>query len=709
MKVLNWRYLRLLAPLLLGGTLAVAIACGDDAAPVEKIVVQTVVVEKQVPGERVVETVIVEKQVAGETVVETVVVEKQVEVEKQVVQTVVVEKQVQVEKQVVQTVVVEKQVEVEKQVQVEVVVTATPTPLPTVAGIEAVAIPDPQSEPGMVVLALGEVLDENGLNQAQSPDNYKEWGLAESMYRTDPVSADVQFWLGREWDVADDFSRITIKLEENAEMGRVDDGVFKSYGMMDAADVAWSMNNANAITNPQSIHGQAGDFAGLWNEWEVVDDHTISFTVNSFDATWQQDYAGDFGQAFSVLSRKANLENGDDWSRDHVVATGVYLAEEWSRANFGILVDRAEFGHPHWLYETGFTRVKLIEVPSSVTRAAVLKTGEADAAFVEARDVPQFSEGGWALSGAQRADHQGVFFAGNLWETESAVDGSPLVRGTYVHDLAWLSKSEEEDAEDYAEALAVRQAMARAIDREAVNQTIVAGLGHPVHVEYVSPLDPRWQSKWEYPYDPELSIEILRGENSTYPIDPSGDGTNYRQDQVSDEQQEILNGNAFSVSLYTPNVTGTNNEIANAVGGYWSDIGLQVYVIAFSYVTFRPTVVGRTNTHPWLTQCDKGNDSWPWHFPKGLVQTSLTRGGFGCGFELPFVLDNYKKVAVEADQEKRAALVDEYVEYVYEIAIQPGVVAVPELYVVNPKKISGWEQARGRLGSRFWAIMPAGG
>ena len=52
-----------------------AIACGEKV--VEKIVVQTVVVEKQVPGERVVETVIVEKIVPGERVVETVVVEKE--------------------------------------------------------------------------------------------------------------------------------------------------------------------------------------------------------------------------------------------------------------------------------------------------------------------------------------------------------------------------------------------------------------------------------------------------------------------------------------------------------------------------------------------------------------------------------------------------------------------------------------------------------
>ena len=83
-KLFSRRYIRLLAPLVAGGAALAVIACGTDT---ETIVVQTVIVERQVAGETVVETVIVEKEVAGETV------------------------------------------------RVEVVVTATPTAIPTIAGI----------------------------------------------------------------------------------------------------------------------------------------------------------------------------------------------------------------------------------------------------------------------------------------------------------------------------------------------------------------------------------------------------------------------------------------------------------------------------------------------------------------------------------------------------------------------------------------------
>lgn len=37
----------------------------------------------------------------------------------------------------------------------------------------------------------------------------------------------------------------------------------KGWGEMTADDVAFSFNDANSVTTPDSIHGQAGDFAPL--------------------------------------------------------------------------------------------------------------------------------------------------------------------------------------------------------------------------------------------------------------------------------------------------------------------------------------------------------------------------------------------------------------------------------------------------------------
>ena len=92
-------------PILLMSVLVAALiglaACGSDDP---SVVVQTVIVEREVAGETVVQTVIVEKEirVAGETVVQTVIVEKEVRVAGEtVVQTVIVEREVQVAQAVI--------------------------------------------------------------------------------------------------------------------------------------------------------------------------------------------------------------------------------------------------------------------------------------------------------------------------------------------------------------------------------------------------------------------------------------------------------------------------------------------------------------------------------------------------------------------------------------------------------------------------------
>ena len=107
----RWRLATVMAVLAVGGLFAaVAAACGGDPEVVR--VVETVVVEKQLPGEtvRVVETVVVDRPVTRtERVVETVVVEKQVTQVERVVETVVVEREVEGKTvTVVETVVVEK-------------------------------------------------------------------------------------------------------------------------------------------------------------------------------------------------------------------------------------------------------------------------------------------------------------------------------------------------------------------------------------------------------------------------------------------------------------------------------------------------------------------------------------------------------------------------------------------------------------------------
>ena len=713
---------------LLAGAMAVAAAavwaCGGETViqTVEVVrevqvqgetVIQTVEVEKVVEVEKqVVSTVLVETevQVAGETVVQTVVVEKEVQIAGEtVVQTVVVEKEVEVAGEtVVQTVVVEKIVEVAP---------ATATAAPILTG--TIGAPDPKTEAGVAVLGFAEIGRENGRNANQASDALKNYGVAETLFRRGPSDETVP-WVATSWTISDDLTTGSVTIQDGIEFRTKD----KSYGPLTAEDVAWSMNDSNNAVNPTSIHGQAGDFAGLWGEWIAVDESTVEwqFAIKAdgtpaFDGTWKDDYVNQSGQAFGVLSKAAFEQEGADFVSATIVASGVYLVDEWISDDRIVLIEDPN----HWNFDAKTSTVMLVQAGDPTNRATLLRTGQIDTAQLEPKDAAELivDSSNWGQSGTGGAVQLGVFFSGNLWETTDAKTGDPLPpKGPFVHDHAWIGNSDSAShgADDMEQARNVRYAMAIAIDRAAVNEALLAGLGNVVQIEYFAAGHPNYgqvQCTQEggaaftdeaptgtgpctYAYDPVQAVQILKAQ------DPDWRKTNV--------QSDILGDHRFEVSVYAgPELGGgasVTGQVADAVAGYWADIGLSTFSLKFTYVTFRPTVVNRANVHPWITSCDKGRESNPWHFPKGLVQTSLTRGGFACGFESPKILELYQGMATAADTAEATDFANRYLQYVYYWNLQPGVVAVPQDWFWNRNKIAAWPQDRAAASgiNNLWDI-----
>ncbi len=710
-------------------------ACGEtviQTVVVEKevqvqgeTVIQTVVVEKevQVAGETVVQTVVVEKevQVAGETVVQTVVVEKEVQVAGEtVVQTVVVEKEVQVAGEtVVQTVVVEKEVEVVQTVEVikEVEVMA-PEPTATASLIGTVGAPDPKTEGGAAVIGNATIGQQVGRNANQASDALKNWGVAETLFRRGASDETVP-WVATDWTISPDLTTGSVTIQDGITFRTKD----KSYGELTAEDVAWSMNDANNATNKTSIHGQAGDFAGLWGEWRVVDANTVEWNfatkadgTPAFDGTWKDDYVNQSGQAFPVLSKNAFDTEGEDFVRDTIVASGPYLVDTWIADDRIVLTADPD----HWNFNPKTSTIIMVQAGDPTNRATLLRTGQIDTAQLEPKDAANLivDSSNWGQSGTGGAVQLGIFFSGNLWETTDAKSGEPLPpKGPFVHDHAWIGNSDSDShgADDMEQARNVRYAMAIAVDRDAVNDSLLAGLGNVVDIEYFASSHPNFANvqctqaagaaftdeapagdgPCTYEYDPVQAVQIIKAQ------DPDWRKTNVASD---------LGDHRFEVSVYAgPELGGgasVTGEVADAVAGYWSDIGLSTFSLKFTYVTFRPTVVNRANVHPWITSCDKGRESNPWHFPKGLVQTSLTRGGFACGFESPKILELYEGMASASDTAEATDFANRYLQYVYYWNLQPGVVAVPQDWFWNRKKIASWPQDRAAASgiNNLWDI-----
>ena len=715
---------------LLAGAVCIAAlaawACGET-------VIQTVVVEKevQVQGETVIQTVVVEKevQVAGETVVQTVVVEKEVQVAGEtVVQTVVVEKEVQVAGEtVVQTVVVEKEVAVEVEVVKEVEVireveVMAPEPTATASLIGTIGAPEPKTEGGAAVIGSAEIGQQVGRNANQASDALKNWGVAETLFRRGPSDETVD-WVANDWKISEDLTTGQVTIQDGITFRTKD----KEYGPLTAEDVAWSMNDANNATNTTSIHGQAGDFAGLWGEWRVIDENTVewNFAIKAdgnpaFDGTWKDDYVNQSGQAFGVLSKNAFDTEGEDFVRDTVVASGPYLIDAWIADDRIVLTADPD----HWLFTPKTDTIIMVRAGDPTNRATLLRTGQIDTAQLEPKDAANLivDSSNWGQSGTGGAVQLGLFFSGNLWETVDAKTGDPLPpKGPFVHDHAWIGNSDSNahGADDMEQARDVRYAMAIAIDRPAVNESLLAGLGNVVDVEYfasghpnfagvqctqeggASHLDdaPAGTGPCTYGYDPVAAVQLIKEQTP-----------DWQKGGASADTGSILGDHRFEVSVYAgPELGGgasVTGEVADAVAGYWADIGLTTFSLKFTYVTFRPTVVNRANTHPWVTSCDKGRESNPWHFPKGLVQTSLTRGGFSCAFESPKILELYQGMATASDTAEATDAANRYLQYVYHWNLQPGIVAVPQDWFWNRNKIASWSQDRAAASgiNNLWDI-----
>jgi len=182
-----------------------------------------------------------EPQVVEKVVKETVIVEKEVVVEKAVKETVVVEKEVSVEKVVKETVVVEK--EVEK----EVVITATP-------------------EPKGGEITYGLTLIVSGVDPHSGSSS--ELGIfLTSVY--DPLvwrDQEGKFYpgLAKSWEISDDGLTYTFHLR--------DDVTFHDGEPFNAAAVKASFER---IVDPELKSRKAVYMMGSYKETEIVDDYTV--------------------------------------------------------------------------------------------------------------------------------------------------------------------------------------------------------------------------------------------------------------------------------------------------------------------------------------------------------------------------------------------------------------------------------------------------
>lgn len=549
---------------------------------------------------------------------------------------------------------------------VVVVATATSAAQPT-AIAKAEPAPQPKSAAGTLNIGVITLGPGTGWPASTVPAYFaRNIGIGEELFTWSKDSPETGE-LATSWDLKSDLSGVTIKIREGVKFHNVE----QDWGTLTAHDLAWSLNQVNTGTNPTSIAASAANFESLFGKNPVVaaDDKTLEIKFANFDVRWANYLLNGAGLVgHQSTPKKAADEKGEAWLREHIVSTGPYKVVRW------VENDRAELEATgnHWRKNGQFQKVNIRQIPEEAARVAAMKTGELDAADLALKSSQDMLRSGFKTQGAGRSSQLGVFFSGNVWETVRADTGEPLpATGNCTRNLEWIGCPNIQG--DMDQASKVRRALALAIDRSLINDTVLSGLGYENQVSHWDTKNPNWQSKWDYGYDVAEAKQLLEEAG----LKPDSSGTRF---QIPLFVGPELGGGK-----------GTNGEVGDAVGGFWSEIGVETEVLKYAYAVFRPGIVARTNNVPFLTTCDDGNSAIPWDFPKGLVQSSLTRGGFSCGFEAPEIAQGYLKMAKEPDIQKRNQHSSEILDFIYKWSLQPGVVVVPEFITYNPNSIKSWE------------------
>ena len=526
---------------------------------------------------------------------------------------------------------------------------------------ESVSLPEPQAAVGTIKIAGESLPSAIGLNRHGASDAFNFMGIGEALFMPTAEGNIQGPMLAKSFVIAPDLSATTVTIQ---------DGVMfhKGFGEMTAADVAWSLNDANAAVTPESIHGQAGDFRVLFKEATAIDQSTVNLPFETFDPAWDGNRTNMFGFSFGVISKGAYDQNGEDWSRENVVMTGPFEIDSWVTDDHGFLHAVPD----HWRQPPMVNRLHLLAIPEPATRISALLTGEIDVAKPDFKDLKRLVDAGFKTASAGGGRKAGIFWGGNYWETVDPRTGEmlPPIGLTYDPNVPWAVVVPVADPmtvdERMEKARMVRWAMSLAIDRSLVNETLMDSLAWPEYMWSASVIQPEWQDRWLIPYDTSRAEQLL--DEAGYPR--GSDGVRFNAD---------IFRSAIKVGA-----------ISDAVAGFWDEVGIRTTVDKSAYTTVRPSLVARSFVKINIQDVGETATNRPFDWPKGGEMTSLGRGGFGPGVEVPEITQAIFDTGAEPDRLKRVEINTALIDHMHHMMQGSAVVSLPDLIMFNSKAIESW-------------------
>ena len=445
------------------------------------------------------------------------------------------------------------------------------------------------------------------------------------------------------------------------------------WGEMTAEDVAFSYNDANSGTNPESIHGQAGDFAPLIASMEPIDTYTARLNYRNYDSRGILHSFSRFWQTAGIVSSRVFADKGVDWMEHDFTGVGAFSVDEWTQQK-GIYLTAFPDYYARGEGNIGpfVQQVEWLDIPIGESRSAALESSGVQIAQVNLADIPKLLSEGFAAQqgGGHNTMLNIAIGAGNYWEEFGALTGEQLERDRETEGYPYIGNPFENGAYDQRtpsmqSAKLVRNALALSIDREALIQDVVAGLGIVNHQPYLSVNNPNYRDEWSW-------------------------GTDFGAAKFALTELGYRNGFEIDMWIGTDELSDAVGEV---VGGSWKEsLNVSLNLIKTEYHTFRPGLVARTNKAPFIGCGDENHSNFPFDWAHGFTMSSVSGGGYGVGMEVPWASETYLQMAGEPDKAKREELARAFYTNNREWAMCVGLFEYPIWPVFNPDKIEAWDQ-----------------
>ena len=248
------------------------------------------------------------------------------------------------------------------------------------------------------------------------------------------------------------------------------------------------------------------------------------------------------------------------------------------------------------------------------------------------------------------------------------------------------------------QARLVRIALSTAIDRGAINDVLLDGIGTPIYSEYMGPEYPGWDAaKTTDCYDwlgnvvtCEGTMESLNWKLPDADLDAAGallDAAGFPKNDAGDRDTFYK----LTLQAYPAEAGPVGLEVADTIMSDWARLGIEIDGLVEDYGgVISPRMRQRIQYLPVLKNGDVHSNVYPLDWPLPTVDTSSSRPGWGVGFESQAGANWLPQILGEKDKTVREGLHTTWVDWSMFWVQYAGVFQVPK-GIVASERIKCWK------------------